>query len=59
MCIACHPYISGQPHRIRAFERALRHVLAHDGVWCATGAEIAQWYREHYLAEVLAWLEAR
>jgi peptidoglycan/xylan/chitin deacetylase (PgdA/CDA1 family) len=59
MCIACHPYVTGQPHRIRAFERALRHVLAHDGVWCATGAEIAQWYREHHLAEVLAWLAAR
>lgn len=59
MCIACHPYITGQAHRIRSFERALREVLAHDDVWCATGAEIAQWYRERHLAEVQAWLEAR
>ena len=59
MCIACHPYISCQPHRIRAFERALRHVVSHDDVWLATGAEIAQWYRAHHLDEVLEWLDAR
>jgi allantoinase len=50
LCIACHPYISGQPHWIAAFERALRHIAAHDDVWWATGAEIAAWYREHHLA---------
>ncbi len=59
MCIACHPYISCQPHRIRAFERALRHVVSHDDVWLATGAEIAQWYRAHHLDEMLEWLDAR
>ena len=26
VCIALHPYIMGQPHRIRALERALRYV---------------------------------
>lgn len=44
VCIALHPYIMGQPHRIRALERALRHVAEHDQVWMATGAEIADWY---------------
>jgi len=44
VCIALHPYIMGQPHRIRALERALRHVARHDGVWLATGADIADWY---------------
>lgn len=44
MCIALHPYIMGQPHRIRALERALRHVVEHDAVWMTTGAEIADWY---------------
>ena len=59
MCIACHPYVSGQPHRIRSFERALRHVVSHDDVWVATGREIAQWYRTHHLDETLAWLAER
>ena len=27
MCIALHPYIMGQPHRIRHLERALGHVI--------------------------------
>ena len=44
VCIALHPYIMGQPHRIRALERALRYVSGHTGVWLATGAEIADWY---------------
>lgn len=57
MCIACHPYLTGQPHRIEAFERALRHVLSHDDVWMATGREIEAWYREHYLQDVQAWLK--
>jgi allantoinase len=59
MCIACHPYVTGQPHRIRAFARALRHVIGHDDIWVATGSEIAQWYRTHHLPEVQAWLADR
>lgn len=56
LCIACHPYISGQPHWIDAFERALRHVASHDDVWLATGSEISDWYRQHHLATVRRWL---
>ena len=59
MCIACHPYVTGQPHRIRAFERALRHVVEHDDVWMATGSEIAQWYRANCLEDMLEWLKGR
>ena len=44
VCIALHPFIMGQPHRIRALERALRHVAGRDEVWLATGREIAEWY---------------
>jgi allantoinase len=58
MCIACHPYITGQSHWIGAFERALRHVASHDGVWWATGTDIAAWYRAHHLPAVQRWLEA-
>lgn len=43
-CIALHPFIFGQPHRIRALERALTHIRAHDAVWLATGSQIADCY---------------
>lgn len=46
MCIAIHPFLMGQPHRIRALDRALAHVLGHAGVWCATGSEIVAAWRE-------------
>lgn len=59
MCIACHPYLTGQPHRIVAFERALRHVLSHDDIWMTTGKEIETWYRAHHLDEMKTWLKDR
>lgn len=40
MAISLHPWVIGQPYRIRALEEALQHILAHQGVWNATGAEI-------------------
>jgi peptidoglycan/xylan/chitin deacetylase (PgdA/CDA1 family) len=49
MCIALHPYIMGLPHRIGHLDRALRHILGHEGVWMATGKEIADWYAAHAL----------
>ncbi len=47
MCIALHPYIMGQPHRIAHLDAALDYILSHDGVWKATGEEIADWYLEN------------
>jgi allantoinase len=44
MAIALHPFIMGQPHRIPALRRALEHIDKFDGVWKATGAEIAAHY---------------
>lgn len=43
-----HPFRLGQPNRIKIFEDVVRHITAHDGVWCATGREIAAWYDTHY-----------
>jgi peptidoglycan/xylan/chitin deacetylase (PgdA/CDA1 family) len=40
MGIALHPYIVGQPHRLRYLRRALRHVRAASGVWFATPGAI-------------------
>jgi hypothetical protein len=49
MNIAVHPFIMGQPHRIEALAEALQYILGHDGVWCATGAQIVDWYRQQSL----------
>ena len=46
MGIALHPYIIGQPHRIGALDSALEYICRHEGVWLATGAEIAAAGRE-------------
>jgi allantoinase len=46
MPIALHPYITGVAHRIGALDSALEHICRHDGVWLATGAELAAVARE-------------
>jgi allantoinase len=45
MAISLHPYLTGVPHRISWFEKALDHILAHEGVAWMKGCEIAEWYR--------------
>jgi allantoinase len=44
MAICLHPFMTGVPHRIRAFDNALAYVKGHDGVWFATGEEIVRAY---------------
>ncbi len=56
MCIAVHPYNMGQPHRLRYLDEVLGYMLAHDGVWRATGAEIADWYLAHHRSAVESFL---
>lgn len=41
MCIALHPYMMGQPHRIKYLDKALAYILSHSGVWQTTGSELA------------------
>ena len=45
MAIAIHPYLTGVPHRIDAFDAALRYIGEHGRVWKTTGTEIARHYR--------------
>jgi hypothetical protein len=47
MAIAIHPYLTGVPHRIDAFDAALRYIGQHDRVWKTTGTEIAAHFRAH------------
>ena len=53
MCIPLHPYLVGQPHRIDAFAEALQYIAGHEGVWLATGREIARHYVDHHYDEVV------
>ncbi|WP_298960961.1 polysaccharide deacetylase family protein [uncultured Methylobacterium sp.] len=42
MGIALHPYLVGQPHRLRPLRRALAHIAAHrDGVWLCRAGDVA------------------
>jgi allantoinase len=42
-----HPWLSGQPFRIRYLEQALRTMIRRQGVWSASGSGIIDWYRQH------------
>jgi allantoinase len=44
MAIAIHPYISGQPHRIKYLETVYDHLNRHAGILHWNGREILEWY---------------
>ena len=44
MAIACHPYLSGVPHRIRHVQRLFEEIMSRDGVVVWDGARILDWY---------------
>ncbi|MBI2206236.1 MAG: polysaccharide deacetylase family protein [Candidatus Rokubacteria bacterium] len=44
MAIACHPYLSGVPHRIRHVQRTFETLLHRRGVVAWDGAKILDWY---------------
>jgi allantoinase len=44
MAMACHPYLSGAPHRIRHVERAFDAILRRRGVVVWDGVKILEWY---------------
>lgn len=46
MAICLHPFLMGVPHRIGALDKALEYICRHDGVWLATGGEIARHYAD-------------
>ena len=52
MAICLHPYLYGQTHRVKYLDRALGYIMGHEGVWQATGTEIAQWSLEHWLPQL-------
>ncbi|MBQ10743.1 MAG: polysaccharide deacetylase [Planctomyces sp.] len=54
MCIALHPFLIGQPHRIKYLDEILSHIMSHDGVWQTTADEIADYYIENYYDDAMA-----
>ena len=44
IAIAIHPYISGQPHRIKYLEAVYDHINRYSGVLHWNGVEILDWY---------------
>lgn len=45
MAIAIHPYISGQPFRIRYLEEVYEHIARHHDVVHWNGVQLLDWYR--------------
>jgi allantoinase len=54
MCIALHPYLIGQPHRVKYLDDILRYIMSHGGVWQTTADEIAEYYLAHYYDQAVA-----
>lgn len=44
LALAIHPYISGQPHRIKYLEQIYEYVARHEGVLHWNGEQILHWY---------------
>ena len=57
MCIALHPHLIGQPHRVRYLEEMLSYVMSHAGVWQTTADEIAEYYIDNYYDQEVAYAE--
>ena len=48
MILHLHPWIIGQPWRIRHLDEVLGHICARSAVWKATGSEIIDWYKAQH-----------
>lgn len=43
LTLSLHPWLIGQPQRIQCLDDALAYICGHQGVWKATGAQVADW----------------
>jgi peptidoglycan/xylan/chitin deacetylase (PgdA/CDA1 family) len=44
MAITLHPWLMGQPFRVRYLDEALAYICGSGDVWRATGREVLDWY---------------
>ena len=54
MCIALHPFLIGQPHRVKYLDNVLGYIMSHEGVWQTTADEIAEHYIANHYDEAVA-----
>ena len=54
MAICLHPYLYGQPHRVKYLDQTLDYIMSHDEVWQTTADEIAEYYIAHCYDEAVA-----
>ena len=47
LAFTLHPWLVGQPYRIKYLDDALARLCRLRGIWKATGGEIASWYLDH------------
>jgi peptidoglycan/xylan/chitin deacetylase (PgdA/CDA1 family) len=59
MCVSLHPHLIGQPQRIAYLERALEYFNSFAQVWHAHGAEIADYYMQHYYDDAVRRMAAK
>ncbi|UPJ79294.1 polysaccharide deacetylase family protein [Bradyrhizobium sp. 183] len=45
-----HPWMMGQPYRLKYLDRILENVTANRHVWNATGSEVVAWCKQHQRA---------
>ena len=50
MALALHPFVIGQPYRLKYLVKALEYIAGHDDVWLTTSDDIAA----HYLQSTIA-----
>ncbi len=48
MCLSLHPFVIGQPFRIKAFDRILKYITSQKNVWITTGSEILDFTSKYY-----------
>jgi len=55
MSIGLHCRLIGRPGRIESLRRFIDYIRAHDGVWCPRRIDIAEYWHQHYPADITAW----
>lgn len=53
LCIAMHPYVSGQPHWMRPLDELFADLRSRQNVWWTTGSEMSAWYYETMFEHML------
>jgi len=48
MCLSLHPFVIGQPFRIKAFEKVLKYITSQKNVWLTTGSELLEFTAKYY-----------